>query len=90
MILKSIGARPIYINTAKPKEGSYLLIPAGEAVEIPDEGINKHVKEYIDGLIESGDVVETVKKKAVEKIEAEPAKRGRKPKEEAETGTETE
>lgn len=80
MFLKSIGTRPIYINTAKPKAGSYLLIPAGEAVEIPDEGINKHVKAYIEGLEKSGDVVEVAAPKT-----DEPAKRGRKPKEETET-----
>lgn len=68
MLLKNISARPIYVNTAKPKEGSFLLVPAGEPVNVPDEGINKYAKEYIDGLLKDGDVVEV----------AEAAKRGRK------------
>lgn len=80
MFLKNISARPIYVNTAKPKENSYLLMPAGDAVEVPDEGINKHVKAYIDGLEKSGDIVEVAAPKS-----EEAAKRGRKPKEDAET-----
>lgn len=84
MHLKNISARPIYVNTAKPKEGSFLLIPAADAVEVPDEGINKHVKAYIEGLIASGDIVEVAAPKAV-KEDGEPAKRGRKPKDETES-----
>lgn len=78
MHLKNIGARLVLINTAKPKAGTYQVIPAADAVEIPDEGINKHVKAYIDGLIASGELVE------VSAPKEEPAKRGRKPKDESE------
>ena len=78
MHLKNIGARLVLINTAKPKAGAYQVIPAADAVDIPDEGINKHVKAYIDGLIDSGELVEVSAPKG-----GEPAKRGRKPKDES-------
>lgn len=58
MFLKNTGARLVMLNTAKPKAGAYSIIPAGDAVEIPDAGINEHVKAYIDGLIACGELVE--------------------------------
>lgn len=64
MFLKNTGARLVMLNTAKPKAGSYNIIPAGDAVEVPDDEINKHVKAYIDGLIEAGDLVEVAAPKA--------------------------
>lgn len=87
MFLKNISARPIYVNTAKPKEGSFLLVPAGPAVNIPDEGINKFAKAYIDSLFANGDVVEVAAPKQAT-VEVEAPKRGRKPKEDAETVSE--
>lgn len=64
MFLKNTGARLVMLNTVKPKEGTYNIIPAGEAVEVPDAGINEHVKAYIDSLIASGELVEVAAPKA--------------------------
>lgn len=58
MYLKNIGARLITINTPKPQEKSYQVIPAGDAVEVPDNGINAIVKAFIDGFIAADELVE--------------------------------
>lgn len=63
MFLKNVAARLITINT--PDGKSYDIIPAGPAVEVKgDLGI---AQEFVDALIESGDLVEAASEKAVVK-----------------------
>lgn len=84
MHLKNIGVRLVIINTPKPHNKSYQVIPASDAVEVPDNEINTVVQDYIDGLVSSGELVEVSAPKNAAKTEEakEPAKRGPKPKEE--------
>ena len=81
MHLKNIGVRLVIINTPKPHNKSYQVIPASDAVEVPDNEINAVVQDYIDGLVNSGELVEVSAPKKSEEAK-EPAKRGPKPKSE--------